>query len=165
MTRQEKVIDKQNQKRIRTLIDNHRWAALATLGENGPEVSWVAYAVEPDWSGFLLHISQLAAHTRNLLHDPRASLSTSETEKTGYDPQQLARLMMDGHVEIISKTAPDYHIAVQHYQTALPLSKRLFEFSDFMLMRFRPLEIRFVGGFAQSYTLSPAALQTMALGR
>jgi putative heme iron utilization protein len=165
MTRQKKVIDKQNQERIRTLIDNHRWAALATLGENGPEVSWVAYVAEPNWSGFLLHISQLAAHTHNLLRDPRASLSASEAERAGYDPQQLARLMMDGRVEMIPKTAPDYQIAVGHYQTSLPMSKRLFEFSDFMLVRFLPLQVRFVGGFAQSYTLSPAALQTMALGQ
>lgn len=160
MTGLNKAIDKQTQLRIKTLIDNHQWAALATLGKNGPEASWVAYVAEPDWSGFLINISRLAAHTRNLLQDPRASLTVSETEKAGYDPQQLTRLMMDGSVAIIPKTATDYQMSVQRYQVSLPLSKRLFEFSDFMLMRFRPFRIRFVGGFAQSYTLSPAVLQT-----
>jgi putative heme iron utilization protein len=164
MTGLNKAIDKQTQQRIKTLIYNHRWAALATLGENGPEVSWVAYVAELEGLlGFILNISQLAAHTHNLLQDPWASLGVSETEKAGYDPQQLARLMVDGQVAVIPKTAPDYPIAAQHYQSVLPMSKRLFEFSDFMLMRFRPLRVRFVGGFAQSYNLSPAALQTMLL--
>jgi putative heme iron utilization protein len=118
---------------------------------------------ELDWSGFLINISQLAAHTRNLLQDPRASLAVSEIERAGDDPQELARLMIDGHVVVISKTAPDYKIAVQRYQDSLPASKRLFEFSDFILMRLQPLRIRFVGGFAQSYCLSPDALRTIAL--
>jgi putative heme iron utilization protein len=164
MTGENKAIDKQTQVRIKTLIDNHRWAALATLGKSGPEVSWVAYVAESDWSGLLLNISQLAAHTRNLLHDPRASLAVTETERAGCDPQQLARLMMDGGVTVIPRTAADYEIAVERYQAALPMSKRLFGFSDFILMRFQPLRVRFVGGFAQSYTLSPAALQTIGLG-
>lgn len=163
MTGLNKVIDKKTQSRLQALIDDHRWAALATLGENGPEVSWVAYVAEPDWSGFLLNISLLAAHTRNLLKDSRASLAISEIERAGDDPQRLARLMMNGNTTVIPKTASDYQTAMQHYQAALPMSKHLFEFNDFMLVRFQPSQVRFVGGFAQSYSLSPTALQTMVI--
>jgi len=43
-----------------------------TLGADGPEASQVAYAVEGAFDGFLLHLSQLAAHTKHLLAEPRA---------------------------------------------------------------------------------------------
>ena len=61
----------QEQQLMVNLIRNRRWAALASLGVDGPEASWVAYAPEADFSGFLLHLSTLSAHTRNLLADPR----------------------------------------------------------------------------------------------
>ena len=152
----------EEQQRLATLIRNHRWAALASEGEEGPEASWVAYAVEPGFSGFLLHLSQLAAHTRNLLKDPRACLAISEREREGQDPQLLARVMIQGMVEAIPQRTTDYMESAHRYQEQLPDSKPLFEFGDFMLLRLKPIRARFVGGFAQASTLDPDDLSEVA---
>lgn len=143
------------QQRLATLIRNHRWAALASEGEEGPEASWVAYAVEPGFSGFLLHLSQLAAHTRNLLKDPRACLAISEREREGQDPQLLARVMIQGMVEAIPSRTTDHAESGRRYREQLPDSEPLFELGDFMLLRLNPVRVRFVGGFAQASTLGP----------
>ena len=111
----------QEQQLMVDLIRSRRWAALATRGPDGPEASWVAYVPETDFSGFLLHLSTLSAHTRNLLADSRAGLAISEPERDGEDPQTLARVMIHGRVAIIAKdSAADYRVASRRYQERLP---------------------------------------------
>ena len=152
----------QEQQLMVKLIRNRRWAALASLGADGPEASWVAYAPEADCSGFLLHLSTLSAHTRNLLADLRTSLAISEPERDGEDPQTLARVMIQGQVAVIAKDSADYPAAALCYQQRLPDSTPRFEFSDFLLLRLIPTQARFVGGFARAYQMDAAALQSAA---
>ena len=90
--------------------------------------SWVAYVPEADFSGFLLHLSTLSAHTRNLLADSRAGLAISEPERDDEDPQTLARVMIHGRVEIIAKDSADYRATSRRYQEHLPDSPPRFEF-------------------------------------
>jgi putative heme iron utilization protein len=147
---------------IATVIRDHPWAALATQGSEGAEASWVAYVAEADFSGFLLHLSRLAAHTRNLLENPRACLAVSERDQEDRDPQELARVMIQGSVAIIPPETTDYRISANRYQQRLPQAKRLFTFSDFLLLRLIPTSVRFVGGFARAYTLDAGQLQEAA---
>ncbi len=144
------------------LIRSRHWAALATEGPDGPEASWVAYVPQADFSGFLLHLSTLASHTRNLLADPRAGLAISESERDGEDPQTLARVMIHGRVTIVPKESTSYREMAQHYQQVLPASTPRFEFGDFLLLRLTPVRARFVGGFARAYTLDDIALRVAA---
>lgn len=122
----------------------------------------MAYVPEADFGGFLLHLSTLAAHTRNLLADPRAGLAISEPERDGEDPQTLARVTIQGGVTIIPKDNPDYQEMVRRYQEQLPASTPRFEFGDFLLLRLTPARTRFVGGFARAYTLDDVALRAAA---
>lgn len=122
----------------------------------------VAYAVQPDMSLFLLHLSRLAPHTRNLLADPRASLAVSEQDSGDGDPQTLARATLHGRVEIIAMDDANYAAYRELYVARLPESRRLFDFPDFLLFRFVPDEIRYVGGFAMARTYSPAQLRALA---
>jgi putative heme iron utilization protein len=144
------------------VIRQHRWAALATEGDEGAEASWVAYVAEPDLSGLLLHLSRLAAHTRNLLKVPRACLAISEQEQAGKDPQLLARVMIQGRVEVIPRGTEDYKVSGRRYRERLPEAEPLFGFGDFMLLRLRPVRTRFVGGFARAYTLDLEGLRKAA---
>lgn len=144
-----------------TVIRDHRWAALATEGDQGPEASWVAYVPENDFSGFLLHLSRLSAHTRNLLRDPRACLAISEREVNG-DPQTLARVTIQGRVEVVAKETEDYALSGRRYLERLPDSEHLFGFGDFMLFRLAPSRVRFIGGFARAYTLDAEGLRAAA---
>jgi putative heme iron utilization protein len=152
----------QEQQLMVELIRDRRWAALATQGPEGPEASWVAYVPEAGFGGFLLHLSTLAAHTRNLLAHPRASLAISAPERENEDPQTLARVMVQGEVAIIPKDCADYRDAARRYQERLPTSTPRFEFGDFLLLRLTPVQVRFVGGFARAYTLDDAGLRAAA---
>ena len=60
---------------LRALLHTQRVAALGTLGDNGaPQVSMVPYAIAPSCGCLVLHVSGLAAHTRNLQKAPAVSL-------------------------------------------------------------------------------------------
>jgi putative heme iron utilization protein len=152
----------QEQRLMLTLIRDRRWAALATQGPDGPDASWVAYVPEPDCSGFLLHLSTLSAHTRNLLAHPRAGLTISEPERDDEDPQTLARVTIQGEIATIPRDHPDYRSATLCYQERLPASVPRFEFGDFLLLRLIPIRIRFIGGFARAYTLDYDGLRAAA---
>ncbi len=152
----------QEQRLMLTLIRDRRWAALATQGPDGPDASWVAYVPEPDCSGFLLHLSTLSAHTRNLLALPRAGLTISEPERDDEDPQTLARVTIQGEIATIPHDHPDYPSAALCYQERLPASVPRFEFGDFLLLRLIPVRVRFIGGFARAYTLDYDGLRASA---
>ena len=152
----------QEQRLMLTLIRDWRWAALATQGPDGPDASWVAYVPEPDCSGFLLHLSTLSAHTRNLLAHPRAGLTISEPERDDEDPQTLARVTIQGEIATIPRDHPDYPSAALCYQERLPASVPRFKFGDFLLLRLIPVRVRFIGGFARAYTLDYDGLRAAA---
>lgn len=141
------------------LISSQRWAALATLSEDGPCASMAAYVPESGFGGFLLHLSRLAAHTRNLLQDARASLVITETDTGEGDPQTLARVSIQCRVTVLSRDSEEFSAARAIYIHRLPASELLFGFSDFVLFRLEPAEVRYIGGFARAYTLSGEQLQ------
>jgi hypothetical protein len=155
-------VNQEDQRRMAALIGGHRWAALASLGSEGPECSWVAYAYEADFSGFLLHLSRLAAHTENLLGTPRASLAISEAERGDSDPQLLCRVSIQGDIRAIPGGTADYGRARIRYLERFPDAEPLFEFADFSLFRLVPLKARFIGGFGRIYSLDALGLRATA---
>jgi putative heme iron utilization protein len=149
--------------RVRKLIVERRWAALATLSDDGgPSVSFVAYVPEPGFSGFLLHISRLASHTRNLTARPAAALAVSETDTGRGDPQLLARITIHGSTSVIPRGTKDYLASRERYLAKLPQAEQLFGFEDFVLLRLEPLEARYVGGFAAAFQLTAEQLRQLA---
>lgn len=144
------------------LIRAGRWAALATVDEGAPFASMVAYAVVPDLSRFVLHLSRLAPHTRNLLDHPRTALVISESDDGREDPQTLARVTIMGGVTVVDKGSTDYAELRALYTARLPQSPQRFEFADFSLFCLVPEEVRYVGGFGKAGHFSAAKLSDMA---
>jgi putative heme iron utilization protein len=145
---------------LRQLLNEQRWAALATLGdEQQPEASMVAYVLDKAEGVAYLHLSELAGHTRNLLRHPRASLVISECDQGDDDPQRLARVSLSGRVVRLEKGAAGYEEAKRQYLNRLPDAGPLFDFADFQLYRFVMERARFVGGFAQAYSYRPEELR------
>jgi putative heme iron utilization protein len=145
------------------LIRGGRWAALATVGDRAPLASMVAFACEPGFAGFLLHLSRLSAHTRNLLSTPSASIAISEPDTAQVDnPQTLARVSIQGEARPLPKQSPGYEEAKALYEKRFPESSPLFGFEDFLLFRLLPKEARFVAGFARAYTVSGEELKEAA---
>ncbi len=144
------------------LIHHQCWACLATVNEGKPYASFVAYVPETDFTAMLIHISQLAPHTQYLLLDARAALAISERDNGDTDPQTLARVSMQGRVEALERDTSAYQQARARYLARLPEAEQLFTFSDFIMFRFLPAQIRFVAGFARTWNISPGRLQTIA---
>jgi len=149
--------------KLARLIRGGRWAALATYGDGVPLASMVAYACEPGFAGFLLHLSRLSAHTRNLLASPSASIVISETDTAQIrDPQTLGRVSIQGEARPIREDLKGYPEAKALYEKRFPESSPLFGFEDFLLFRFVPREARFVAGFARAYTVNLEELKEAA---
>ena len=150
--------------RAAELLLAHRWAGLATLGDDGPSASMVAYAPEPDLGSLVLFLSELSEHTRNLITEPRVSLVISETEPGDGDPQTLARLSIKATARIVDRTSPEFAEMWRIYTECLPDSAPRIVLGDFSLFRVVVGEARYVGGFAQAGTISPDRLSAAALG-
>lgn len=142
-----------------SLVQTQRWGALATVGDDGqPLASSVAYALAPGARGFLLHLSRLAEHTRNVLKRPGASLVIGEPDHGDGDPQTLARFSIQGLAERLQPDAPAYADARAAYTARLPDSEQRFGFADFELFLLAPVRAHYVGGFARAFALDADAV-------
>ena len=118
----------------------------------------VAYALDEEHRGFLLFLSQLAQHTKNLLADPRASLVVSEPDAGDGDPQRLHRITLQTSVVIVRRDDPGYVAAAERYVDRFPDALPRFELGDFVLFRLTPVDARYVGGFARAARFAWAEL-------
>lgn len=158
--KREEAVETTERELLARIIRAGRWAALATQGDGGPLASMVAYAYEPDFGGFLMHLSRLSLHTRNLLANPSASIAISEPDTAQVrDPQTLARVSIQGEAQPLRADSPGYATARALYEQRFPDSSLLFGFEDFVLLRLLPREARFVAGFARAYTVSGGELR------
>jgi heme iron utilization protein len=138
------------------LIRTERWAALATLtftvmGARVPQTSMVAYAIAD--GSLIFHVSRLAAHTRAMIGHPVAALAVSRPDRGDGDPQELPRVLLQGRVTLLERGSPAEAEAAHAYVARLPAAADRLQLGDFLFVRFTPLEVRYVGGFAQAATL------------
>jgi putative heme iron utilization protein len=137
------------------LLAGRKVAALGTLHDTAPYVSMVPFALLEDGSAFLIHVSELSAHTQDMLTDPRVSLLITESEGSG-SPLELARVTVLGVASQIGEAAAAYAPAMARYLDRFPDSAPMFEFADFSLFAIRPEALRWIGGFAGAQSLTPA---------
>lgn len=141
--------------RLLRLLRQRRWAALATSDADGTPMASMAAYVPGDNAGCLyLHLSRLAAHTGNLLANGKAALVISEDDCSDEDPQELARVTLQGQAMVVARDSEEYQQARNDYLQRLPASAQLFDFPDFLLFRLEVHSARFVGGFAQARSFS-----------
>jgi putative heme iron utilization protein len=124
----------------------------------------VPFVLTDDAARIVIHVSRLAAHTGNLMRDPRVSLLVMQAEETGILPQGLPRVTLQGRAEVVARPAPGYRELQADYLRRFPDSADLFTFPDFHLVAIRVESARFVAGFAQAQTLTSEAFRRV-LGR
>lgn len=104
----------------------------------------------------ILFISALAEHTKNLLADPRASLSAVKTEG-GANIQSAARISLIGDALRIAEPSPELLARYLRYQPDaeeyLPL--------DFMFFCLRPRLARFIAGMGRMGWLETEAWEAV----
>ncbi len=149
---------------LRELLTGRVTAALGTLHAGAPYVSLVPFALLADLPAFVIHVSRLAAHTQDMLAEPRVSLLISGGEQPGASPLALPRVTILGTARQLANDAPEYPAARQAYLARFPDAAPLFSLGDFSLFLIVPAEARWIAGFAQARTLTPAALARVLQG-
>jgi putative heme iron utilization protein len=131
-------------------------AALGTLHAGAPYVSMVPFAIAAE--GFLVHVSTLAAHTKDMLADARVSLLVAEAQGEAKSPLGLERVSVQATAERIAADAPQLPEFRSAYLTSFPDAGQMFGFADFSMFLIRPGSARFVAGFGQAHSLSAESL-------
>jgi putative heme iron utilization protein len=117
--------------------------------------------MDADFSAILVHASNLARHTAGLENDAPFSFLVHSPESQGIDPQQLARVSLNGTVTRLEKNTDAYADGATRYQEKYPGSQITFGMGDFNLYRLEVQSGRFVAGFGKIYNLFPPTLKTI----
>jgi putative heme iron utilization protein len=136
---------------------NFRSVFLATASASAePEASVVAATLDAR-GAFLIHVSALAAHTRHLRENGRASVLLAEDEATTTQPLARRRLTWRCAAEFLPSNHPGWSEAVEalraRFGAAIELTLTL---PDFHLVRVVPQSGRLVAGFGETYEADPA---------
>lgn len=145
---------------LRALLLGRVVAALATLHDGRPFASMVPFAATAAGGRLRLvvHVSGLAAHTRDMRSSPDVCLMMMAPETDEVPPQALPRVSISGRAEFIVKEHPEYAMLKAAYLGKFPEAADLFQLGDFSIVAIEPTSARFVAGFARAMTLSAEAL-------
>ncbi len=128
--------------RARSLTAGEKTGTLSTLTEDGfPYGSYVTFALDGPEPVFL--VSTMAAHTKNLLRDPRASLLVHEHGAT--DPLANGRVTLVGRCTQLS----DVGSARAAFLAAHPQASDYVDFRDFGFWKLTPHDVRYIGGYGR----------------
>lgn len=139
----------------RALMAQARAGALGSINKDGsPLVTLVAVATIEDGAPLLL-LSQIAAHTQNILREPRASLLIEGTSDDP-DPMTAPRLSLSGKMVALdeSEIAKAKARFVEKHPGSEPYDTEL----DFSYYRLAIESVRFNQGFGRFRKLGPGDL-------
>ena len=145
---------------LRALLLGRGVAALATLHDGRPFASMVPFAATTV-SGrlqLIVHVSGLAAHTRDMRSSPDVCLMMMAPETDEVPPQALPRVSIAGRAVFIPGDHPEYAVLKVAYLGKFPEAADLFQLGDFSIVAIEPASARFVAGFARAMTLSAETL-------
>lgn len=131
---------------------------LSTLSaQQIPEISYAPYWKSSEGE-FYIFISELAAHTQNLLHHQTASVMFIADEKDSRNLFARERLTYQCRVQLIEPEAGDY-IAILDEMSAKfgNIMAMLRTLADFKLFRLIPEKGTYVVGFGRAYEVEPSS--------
>ncbi|HZM46932.1 MAG TPA: pyridoxamine 5'-phosphate oxidase family protein [Burkholderiales bacterium] len=143
---------------LASLVHSRTVGALGTLHAGAPYVSMVPFAVLPGGDAFVIHVSRLAAHTKDMLDDPRVSLLVMQAEGEGVPAQALARVTILGEARETEKGSEEARACREAYLARFPEAEPLTGFADFSFFAIRPEGARLVAGFARAMSVTAETL-------
>jgi putative heme iron utilization protein len=144
---------------LRDLLATRRVAALGTLDAERPDLPFVSMVPFARLDGCLVvHISSLAAHTRNLLAHPRVSLMVMATEVDGQPVHALPRVTLDAVAQVPARDSTAWATARAAYLARFPEAEPMTALGDFMFVLLRPTGARQVAGFGVARHVDAQAL-------
>lgn len=144
---------------LRSLLTSQRVAALGTLGADAyPFVSMVPFAVETTSAQVVIHVSGLAAHSRNLQATPQVSLLVMQAEAAGEPVHALPRVTLDGLATVLPRDSAEWSRARDAYLARFPDAQPMTELGDFMFVAIAVQGARQVAGFGAARSLDAEAI-------
>jgi hypothetical protein len=144
---------------LRALLQTQRVAALGTLCEDGtPLVSMVPFAIEPGSACLIIHVSGLAAHTRNLQASPAVSLLILRAEVQGEPVHALPRVTLQGRAAVLARDSAAWQACRAAYLARFPQVGPMTQLGDFMFVALHASAARQVAGFGAARSLDPNEL-------
>lgn len=137
-----------------------RTVTLASVDATGcPHASYAPYA-EDDAGRFLIFISELALHTRNLLTDPRVSLLFIEEEHVMKQAFARKRVTYEGLAQEVHRSDPTFEtlldLMAERQGSIVDMLRTL---KDFHLFHITPEKAIYVRGFGEAFTLEGPELK------
>jgi len=150
-------VDDQALQLLRELLTGLRACVLATGDGDGPYAAMVSFALEAD-GALLVPLSDLSAHKRHLLTDPRAAMLLSRPDDGRTEILQHPRLVLRCAADALAKDAPAFAAGRDRYLARHPGHAMLFGLPDFDLFRLAPRAGLLNAGFGRAYAVTPADL-------
>lgn len=136
----------------RALFASAHDGVLATLSPDGAPLSTFVACADDGTGRPLFLFSRLSEHTRNLEHDPRASLLILGPRESEAAPMDRPRVTLSGRISFLD--GDDASRARTTFVTATPGAEVYAQLPDFRAARLDPRSIRYVGGFARAVTVA-----------
>ena len=147
------ILDPDRVLALQGLLRQQDVAALGTLHQGEPFVSMTPYALLPG-GALVIHVSRLATHTRDMERHPGVSVMVLGARPADLPAQAVPRVTIQGEAQPIARESADHEMAKQAYLARFPIAEEMFGFGDFQLFRIVPRAVRFVGGFAQAWSIT-----------
>jgi len=138
---------------------------MATLSEDGsPHISYTPFYLHG--KHYLILISELALHTRNLIARPTVDIMLIQDESEAGQLFARNRLTLSCDAKEITSEDADHTPLLDQFQSRHGKTVGLLrQLPDFHLLQLTPRSGRFVMGFGQAYELSGDNLDQFELSR
>ncbi|WP_370277330.1 HugZ family protein [Pontibacterium sp.] len=142
----------------RALQDGKQSVLLSTLNQAGnPEISY-APAVRDGQGCFYIFVSELAAHTANLLGHPNCSVLFIQDEQESRNIFARERLTYQCDVEKVERDSAKGVEILEQMENKLGQTVKLLRgLPDFHLFRLKPTSGSYVVGFGKAFEVDPAS--------
>lgn len=139
---------------LRSLLQSQRVASLGTIGDDGaPYVSMVPYALAPSAGCLVVHVSGLAAHTRNLQVRPNVSLLVMQPEGSGESVHALPRVSLAAVAKVLAPNSRAWEECRASYLARFPEAEPMTQLGDFMFVAVEVKNARHVAGFGTARSI------------
>jgi putative heme iron utilization protein len=139
-----------------------RLLALGVVVDSEPVVGLVPYAMAPDFGALYVQASRLARHSQGLKAGGRWSGAIHEPDSPEKDPLQIPRVVMEGTVDVLAGSQPEFQPAARAFLARFPGAAMTLALPDFSLYRLNVEGGRLVLGFGHALNLSASLLGDLA---
>jgi len=149
---------------LRRLVTECRVLSLGVVVDGKPRVGLLPFVIANDYRSFLVHVSQLARHSRGL--QPGSSFNALIHDRVDGegDALHVARVSFSGTVQHVAQSDAGYAASRAAYVDRFPSSEQTSFLGDFNLYRLHIEWGRLVSGFALATNLSPESFAELVQG-